>query len=224
MDELARKVEAILFATDHPLKLAEVSEIVKAEKQDVAYAVGALIDEYDMRDHSIEVRSGKDGYILQIRPDYHALVRRLIPSELTGGPLRTLSLIAARQPVLQTDVIEARGAGAYDHIRQLIELKYVQREPDGRTYQLRTTHRFARQFNMSDDPEEIRKALQSFPGLPAKSILGPGEAAEFAALQEAEAEAAEATAQATEAVEASAPVEAAVELPDPPEDADRERS
>lgn len=203
MDELARKVEAILFATDRPLTLPEIAEHVKAEKEDVAYAVGALIDEYDMRDHSVEVRSGKDGYILQIRPDYHSLVRRLIPSELTGGPLRTLSLIAARQPVLQTDVVEARGSGAYDHIRQLLELKYIQRDPDGRTYQLRTTHRFARQFSMSDDPDEIRKALAGVPGLPAGSILGPGEAEDFVAAQEAAAALAEATRDAEAAVEAS---------------------
>jgi segregation and condensation protein B len=77
-------------------------------------------------------------------------LQSLIPAELGTGALRTLAAIALKDPIAQTDLINLRGSGAYQHIQELITLGFVQRrrQTDGRSYWLQVTDKFHQHFEL----------------------------------------------------------------------------
>lgn len=95
---------------------------------------------YSSRMSGLEILDLGDRYVMQVKPEYSELMREVAPKELSAPKLRTLSMIAYHQPpLLQSDLIEMRGSGAYDHIKDLIERGFVESVPCGRSRQLSTT-------------------------------------------------------------------------------------
>ncbi len=75
--------------------------------------------------------------------------------------VRTLSAIALKQPVSQADVIKIRGAGAYDHIKELEIRDLIHRQEDGRSPILTTTKKFQEYFRLSKDGQGWRQELNT---------------------------------------------------------------
>jgi hypothetical protein len=80
--------------------------------------------------------------------------------ELPLSLLRTLSAIAIKQPVAQSQIIKIRGVGAYDHIKELIERELIIKREDGRSPLLTTTKKFQEYFRLSHDAKSLRDELQ----------------------------------------------------------------
>jgi segregation and condensation protein B len=161
MTDLKAKVEAVLFMTAKPVKAAAVARIVNADVQAVRQMILELIRDYEERKGGLEI-TDDNGYSIQVRDEYSRLVEEFAPVEMSQALLRTLSAIAIKQPVQQSDVIKIRGQGAYDHIRDLMERQLVSREkdPQGRSPMLTTTKRFQEYFRLSHDGQDLRKTLR----------------------------------------------------------------
>ncbi|TET64636.1 SMC-Scp complex subunit ScpB, partial [Candidatus Bathyarchaeota archaeon] len=99
------------------------------------------MEEYKNRETALEILELEDKrFVLQLKAEYSPQVQRLaIRPLLSKGPLKTLSYIAYRQPVLQPQVVDVRGHHAYGHLRQLESMGLISRERVGRTRLLRTT-------------------------------------------------------------------------------------
>ena len=62
--------------------------------------------------------------------------------------------------MLQSDLIDIRGSGAYDHIKDLIKRGFVKSIPCGKSRQLSTTSLFADYFGlMKNDPKAIKEKI-----------------------------------------------------------------
>ncbi len=157
--DLKAQVEAVLFITDLPLKTGAISKMLNAAYDDVQSALVQLIQEYEDRNGGLEI-STDDGYIIQVKTQYLNIVTDMMPLELNPGPMRTLSAIALKEPVLQSEVIDMRGSGAYDHINELVEMDLVTKKPQGLSYILRTTKKFQQYFRLTQDANKIREKLQ----------------------------------------------------------------
>src|ERR1700734_2826931 len=107
---LKSRIEAILFLTDKPLKAQAVARIVNEDVQLVRQAVLELINDYEQRDGALEI-ADDEGYIIQVKDQYGSIIDEFVPFELPRSLLRTLSAIAIKQPVMQSEVIKIRGAG-----------------------------------------------------------------------------------------------------------------
>lgn len=59
--------------------------------------------DYSSRDGALEI-DDENGYILQVKEDYMDLVELLCPVDLKPAVLRTLSVIALKEPIRQTDL------------------------------------------------------------------------------------------------------------------------
>ena len=153
-EQLAPLLEAALFATASPLTLDELVDLTGASKKAVKTAMERLVADYAGRENGALEIGLVDGYILRVRPIFQRIVDRLLPSELPTSTLRTLSYIAASEPILQKDVVEARGSGAYDHIKELVERGLVAKEPSGNSSMLRVGPRFAEYFLLDRDQVE----------------------------------------------------------------------
>ena len=95
------------------------------------------------------------GYSLQLRSDFHDLVQTLIPVELGVGALRTLAAIALNSPILQSDLINLRGSGAYQHVPELVEQGFVRKRRSGesRSFSLQVTAKFHQYFQIEQLPQ-----------------------------------------------------------------------
>ncbi len=162
-------IEAALYVAGRPLDLNALGSVIKTRsKRKIQHLVRTLVEDYRKRDTALEILQLEDKrFVLQLKAEYTPAVRRLsIRPLLSTGPLKTLSYIAYRQPVLQTQVVEVRGSHAYLHLKQLEDLGLISRERAGRTSLLRTTGFFADYFGLSHNQKVMKRQLKSiFEGL-----------------------------------------------------------
>ncbi|WP_414751949.1 SMC-Scp complex subunit ScpB [Anabaena sp. CCY 9910] len=151
----ATKIEAILYLKGKPLSISEIAEYAACDRATVEEGIIELMDSYAHRDSALEVVETTDGYSLQLRPDFQDLVQTMIPVELGLGALRTLAAIALNSPILQSDLIELRGSGVYQHVPELVELGFVRkrRDNESRSYSLQVTPKFHQYFQIEQLPQ-----------------------------------------------------------------------
>lgn len=150
--DLKPHVEAALFATNKPLSLDELVELTGEGKRKLQNAVNFLIADYESREGSaLEIDQSDAGWMIAVKTTYSKVVEQIVPMELSQGALRTLSLVAAKQPIIQTDLIQLRGSSAYDHLKELLEQGLIEKIPQGRSFNLKTTPRFAEYFKLDKE-------------------------------------------------------------------------
>jgi len=156
---LKAKVEAILFMTDKPIRAQAIARLVNADVQLVRQTLLELIHDYEERGGGLEIAQD-NGYTIQVKDEYSALMEEFLPVEMSAALLRTLSAIAIKQPVPQSEIIRIRGAGAYDQIKELVRRELVAKKDDGRSPMLTTTKKFQEYFRLTKDAKSLRHQLK----------------------------------------------------------------
>lgn len=158
---LKAKIEAVLYLTDKPLRAQAIAGIVGEEVQVVRVAILELIREYEERQGGLEI-ADEDGYSFQVRDQFANLMDEFLPIEMSAAQLRTLSAIAIKQPIAQSEIIRIRGAGAYDHIKELVLRGLVTKREDEklRSPLLSTTKQFQEYFRLTKDGKSLRSYLK----------------------------------------------------------------
>jgi len=163
-DNLAR-LEAILYASGRPLSLATIVAHLKLENEQEAKQLTLHLSEIYAQDGSpLEVRHlPEDRVVIQLKTNYTKEARKFsIRPLLTTGPLRTLSYIAYNQPIEQRAVAIARGSQSYQHIKQLVQMGFLEKEKGkGRAKLLKTTDDFADTLGLSRDRSNMKRQLRS---------------------------------------------------------------
>jgi len=155
-------IEAALYAAGRPLSLDELDRVSKTGGiPETESLLQELANEYQNRSSSLEiVQVSRGRYTLQLKPEYSTKVSRLSPGGLLSlGSLKTLALVALRQPIRQSEVIGIRGAHAYEHIHRLEQLGFVRKQPSGKSVTLTTTKMFAEYFGFEDDLAKLKVQL-----------------------------------------------------------------
>ncbi len=155
-------IEAALYVTGRPMDLRTLASTARltseGKTKELAQAVARRYQETGSALEVIELQDGR--FVMQLKPHFVPDVKNLATRKLlTLGPLRTLSFIAARQPVTQSHVVRVRGKLAYKHIKQLQDLQLVSKSSIGKTSLLRTTDSFSDYFNLSRDPRFMKRQL-----------------------------------------------------------------
>lgn len=152
-NNLKQKVEAVLYLKGQPMNLAAIAEALGCEIEDAEMGLIDLISEYAHRDSALEIVETDIGFSLRLRSEFEDLVHKLIPVDLGRGALRTLAAIALKKNIVQSELIELRGAGAYQHVQELVEQGFVRkkRQADGgRSSVLQVTTKFHQYFEIDD--------------------------------------------------------------------------
>ena len=162
IEQLKSRIEAVLFITARAVSLDEIAVILGEEKETIEEAILELIMDYSTRDGALEI-DDENGYILQVKEDYMDLVELLCPVDLKPAVLRTLSVIALKEPIRQTDLKELRGSTAYEHVQELVEKGLVSktRDKNGRSFNIRTTKKFQEYFKLKGDIKALVKVLDA---------------------------------------------------------------
>ncbi len=161
---LPARMEAILYLKGRPLTLTELAEIAAISREEAELGLITLITDYAHRDTALEVRQEGNRYSLQLRDGLGDLVQNLLPVDLSTAALRTLATIALKKRILQSDLVELRGSGAYDHIKELLAQNFIERkrQSEGRSYWLTLSEKFHRTFAVkADDLQPRAKAAKT---------------------------------------------------------------
>ena len=150
---LPARLEAILYLKGRPVSLQELSELVGLSESDTEQGMLILIAGYAQRDTSLEIHQSNGRYSLQLRPGLGELVRDLLPVNLSTATLRTLATVALKKRILQSDLVDLRGSGAYDHIKELVNQNFIERkrQSEGRSYWITLSEKFHRTFSVLPD-------------------------------------------------------------------------
>jgi len=157
-------VEAALYVAGRPLDLKTLASVSGTRSKKKARKLArTLVEDYSNRNTAIEVLELEgERFVMQLKAQYTSKVRKLATRPLLSpGPLKTLSYIAFRQPILQTQVIEVRGHHAYKHLAQLEEMDLIAREGTGKKKVIKTTQFFADFFGLSHDLRTMKRQLKS---------------------------------------------------------------
>lgn len=149
MDRVAM-LEAVLFVADAPVDYRELERMLDARREEVPALAKDLAGRLLARMSPLEVLDSGESLFMVLREEFSDLVYPLVRPEISRAVLRTLSVIAYRQPILQSELVEIRGSGAYAHVDELTRRHLVARQREGRSYTLQTTPEFSRYFKTAD--------------------------------------------------------------------------
>jgi segregation and condensation protein B len=151
---LPAQLEAILYLKGRPLGLAELAALAGVGREEAELALITLMADYAHRDTALEIHQEGDLYALQLRESLADLVQSLLPVDLSTAALRTLATIALKKRILQSELVELRGSGAYEHIKELLAQGFIERrrQSEGRSFWLSPSEKFHRTFAIR--PEE----------------------------------------------------------------------
>ena len=160
MQQLKSRIEAVLFVTAKALTLEEIATYLDKEPEEVEQALLDLIMDYASRGGALEI-DDENGYILQVREEYSDIVEKICPIDLKPAVLRTLLVIALKEPIRQTELVKLRSA-AYEHVAELVEKGLVAKHKDknGRSINIKTTPKFAEYFKLKGDTRALAQKLE----------------------------------------------------------------
>jgi len=181
---LSRVIEALLFSSQKPLSVRELTEAIKGasaedefspnefarvREADVAAALEQLKIEFIEQQRAFQLNEKAEGWQLATDPTYAQWVRQLFPApkpaRLSAPALETLAIIAYRQPITRAEVEAVRGVNIDGVLQTLMERGLVKiagrSEIPGRPLLYETTQFFLDHFglrNLDELPnvEELR--------------------------------------------------------------------
>ena len=155
-----QQVEAALFASGRYLSVEDIAELATVTPREVEEAIDTITKKYAEMNSGLTIFEENEMYKMNVKSDYTFVVRRVVnEAELPKNLLQSLALISYKAPVLQSEIVDARGARVYDHIHTLVDKGFVKREPEGRTYILHVTDKFYDYFEV-ENPEDVQKAFE----------------------------------------------------------------
>lgn len=178
MSGLANKIEAILYLKAQPLKIAQIAEFAQCDRDSAEEGLIALMGEYAHREGALEIAETGEGYALQLRELYKPLVDTIVPLDIGLGALRTLAAIALRGPIAQSELVDLRGSGVYQHVPDLVDQGFVKkrRQSDGRSSWLQITEKFYQHFEIDKLPQIESLRLPKQKTLPLEGDANSDEA------------------------------------------------
>ena len=176
---LPARLEAILYLKGKPLTLGDLAEIAAVPREEAELALITLMADYAHRDTALEIRQEGQRYSLQLRDSLGDLVQSLLPVDLSTAALRTLATIALKKRILQSDLVELRGSGAYDHIKELLAQNFIERkrQSEGRSFWLSLSEKFHRTFAVTTVAGPARPRGSSASKAKAKAVSAASEEA-----------------------------------------------
>ena len=155
-------LEALVFASDKPMKHAELARLASAPARQVKELLGELKARYSTSGIVLDEVAG--GWLFRTNAQYAPFVRELAggrPVRLSRAQVETLAIAAYRQPITRPEIDEIRGVDSGATLKLLLERDLVRilgkKDEPGRPLLYGTTTHFLEFFNL--------KSLKDLPTL-----------------------------------------------------------
>ncbi len=164
MDFLQNHIEALIFCSPSPIKVAEIrsclSEMFNAEvpEEDIINAIKRLDEKFQSEEFSFQLSRSAGGYQFLTKPAYQASIGILLKQQskkrLSVSAMETLAIIAYRQPISKPEVETIRGVNCDYAIQKLLDKGLVEitgkADTVGRPLLYGTTTKFMEYFGIND--------------------------------------------------------------------------
>ena len=159
LKKLQARIEAILFLSEKPRMAESIAQQCGTDADLVRQALSNLVQSYEDRDGGLVIDC-THGYCMQIADEFEDLTDDILPIALRTAVLRTLSTIALKEPMLQSDLMQIRGGGIYEHVKELVTLGLVKKSKEGNSHIIHTTKFFSENFKLSQNGLELQTVLK----------------------------------------------------------------
>jgi len=154
-------IEAELFSAAKPVTVTELTYTSGLDARTVRSALSKLMEDYNEGDGAIEISKMGPRYAMQVKKEYTDYASKLADLKIPKDLLKTASLIAYYQPVLQSKLFDLIGNKVYDHVKQLDDLGLVRTRPKKKSVELTTTKKFIETFGIDARSRgEVKKWLE----------------------------------------------------------------
>ncbi|MFN5168733.1 MAG: SMC-Scp complex subunit ScpB [Cyclobacteriaceae bacterium] len=167
MDFLQNHIEALIFCSPSPTKLADIksclSEMFNAEvpEEDITGAIQRLEEKYQHDDFAFQIFKAGGGYQFMTKPAYQSSIGIMLKQQskkrLSTSAMETLSIIAYKQPISKTEVENIRGVNCDYAMQKLLDKGLIEirgkAETVGRPMLYGTSPKFMEYFGINDIQE-----------------------------------------------------------------------
>lgn len=152
-------VEALLFASEMPVELDRIREVLELGSAEEARALVTRVKaRLDAEERALMIIEVGGGYRLvtraEVAPWLVRLARSRTRSRLSRSALETLAIIAYRQPASRPDIDAIRGVNSEAVLENLLDRRMIRitgrKEAPGRPYLYETTRDFLVAFGLRD--------------------------------------------------------------------------
>ncbi|HKA34132.1 MAG TPA: SMC-Scp complex subunit ScpB [Candidatus Binatia bacterium] len=157
-DQLKSILESLLFASEGPLTVARLGEVIDGvERKEIAAALAEMQSEYDAAGRGFRLSEVAGGYQLRTARENADWVKKLYrdrPARMSKATLETLAIIAYRQPITRAEMEAIRGVDVDGVVATLLDRRLIRivarKDVPGRPFLYGTTPEFLQLFNLKD--------------------------------------------------------------------------
>ena len=148
--ENLKKIEAALFLSARFLSLNDLVMLTDINPLMLRELIERLNEKYNSEESAIEIISKENMWKMDVRQEYVSMINKLATgsAEFSKAEQETLAVIAYKQPVKQSIIINIRGNKAYEHVKHFIEIGLVNAKRAGHTKELRLSDDFFEYFHL----------------------------------------------------------------------------
>ncbi len=155
---LTAKIEAILYASENPISVLFISEILGEDKANVSRELHKLVKAYNSRDTSLTItRIGKN-YKIELKKEYNDVVVPVSQPEFSPSELEVITYIASREKCMKSDLRKRFGNRFQEPVDKFRKAHLIMARHEGRAEIFSVTRRFYSYFGIT--PKEIEDALK----------------------------------------------------------------
>jgi segregation and condensation protein B len=171
-------LEGLLFASDEPVTVDEVADLLGEERRpEIEATLGLLREEYATGERGLRIQRIAGGYRITTDPRLGPFVRAMVRSRnrrrLSRAALETLALVAYKQPITAPEIQEIRGVNPSAILASLLERRLIRilgrKKVVGKPFLYGTTQEFLLRFGLN--------ALEDLPSMEEFDALLPPDTA-----------------------------------------------
>jgi segregation and condensation protein B len=182
-EETKAIIEALIFASEVPLTIDKIKEILKLPKGEIQTLLDELFSEYNSTLRGFYLRKVANGYQFRTRSEYSIWIQRLKKVKalrLSQPMMESLAIIAYRQPITRVEIEYIRGVDSEGIIKSLLDKGLInilgRKDVPGRPFLFGTTPKFLEVFGL--------ESLKNLPPIEDIGQLKEGELTLFSVNQE----------------------------------------
>lgn len=159
-------IEASLYVSGRPLSIEELNTKLEIPKKEVEELINEIAFDYLERSTALVINRVGEDYQMALKSEYIEKVSKFAKGgAIAERYLRTLTVIALKQPILKSLVVKLRGSGAYEHVKYLLDNGLISAVKKGRSQELTTTDKYAEMFGLPKNKEEMKRIMITQLGL-----------------------------------------------------------
>ncbi|MFC1720884.1 SMC-Scp complex subunit ScpB [Patescibacteria group bacterium] len=172
MNELSKKIEAILFYQNGPTKIKNLAAMLSVQEEDALNAVSELKE--SLSDRGIRLIKKDDVVMIGTAPEFGDIIEALVKEELNKdlgkAGLETLAIVLYLGPIAKSRVDYIRGVNSGFILRNLMVRGLVERTSnpeDQRSFLYKPTFELFAHLGITDitelpDYENVKVEIESF--------------------------------------------------------------